>query len=916
MLGVLRMAPWRRGPYLLLQRPGVVTALVAASFVAALPAAAAAPFVSSARNATLAHRIADSCLYRVGPTATTSILPTTDMTGVVFHGNTASGGEFALFDPAQIDRVVTNLKRQVNTQPGFGPPDVQVMPAKPLVTNIPDPTPETPAKVTLLVRPGFQQHVTVVDGPRGQGVWVPDGWARETHVKVGSTIGVPFRDPFPGSSASAVVKLRVAAVYRDLRSVPDQPYWCADKEIYSGPPGSDFSNVAVPPLVLTDKATVTRTLFQQMATFEPFGFNSPLADIVVSFPLADPNLSVESARSLVRRIDGVTDPTPSKAETYPEVYKNSTSELGLFVARAEFTGRATVPGIAPITIAGVLIGLLMVAAAAVFWVLRRSRELTVLSARGIGAGALGVKAVIESLPALAAGAVAGWAAAIALVREAGPVRLLSGGSPRTAAYLAAASLVVSVLVVGVTAAVRCRSLADERRRRDRRHVLSWPWELLLLAGAPVAWHFMSGATTIQSDTAGAVVHVPARLLVVPLMVVIGAAAFVGRIVALWLRRRTRRASPRSSALYIGLQRIAREAAIVVLLAGATAAPIALAAYGGTVTRSVKASVDAEAQLHVGSDVVVDVPAGTGIPASLAGHATLVGRINGLVVSGVQTDILGVDPGTFAQGAYWDAQINGETMTRVLAPLRVPGAAGRPYPAIGSAGLPSGDQTISYLNLPRTTFDVHAVTVLPGVQGGYPLMIVPATSLVPANPAVVNHQIWIRGDPVKIRAELARANLPVTHISSSDDLFVDTLYDPLTFTFQYLTALSLLSGLVTMVGLLLYLEARTPRHRRSYVMFRRMGLRPRTHRAALLIELGIPLTGGLVGGLVLAAGLAKALSANFDVDVTVPPGTILSAPVQVVLAIAAGVLVLAAAAAMYAQLRIGRARPSEVLRDTI
>src|SRR5262249_22145082 len=154
---------------------------------------------------------------------------------------------------------------------------------------------------------------------------------------------------------------------------------------------------------------------------------------------------------------------------------------------------------------------------------------------------------------------------------------------------------------------------------------------------------------------------------------------------------------------------------------------------------------------------------------------------------------------------------------------------------------------------------------------------------------------------------AKVNLPVTHISSSDDLFVDTLYDPLTFTFEYLTALSLLSGLVTMVGLLLYLEARTPRHRRSYVMFRRMGLRPRTHRAALLIELGIPLAGGLVGGLVLAVGLAKALSANFDVDVTVPPGTILSAPVQVVLAIAAGVLVLAAAAAMYAQLRIGRAR---------
>ncbi|HKD98071.1 MAG TPA: FtsX-like permease family protein, partial [Micromonosporaceae bacterium] len=591
------------------------------------------------------------------------------------------------------------------------------------------------------------------------------------------------------------------------------------------------------------------------------------------------------------------------------------AELGTFITRAKFTGSATIPGIAPITLAGVLIGLLMVAAAAVFWVLRRSRELTILSARGIGAGALGLKAVIEALPALVIGAVAGWAAAVALVREAGPVSLITGGTPRIAAYLAAASLVASALVVGVMAGMRCRSLADEHRRRHRFHILHWPWEVLLLAGAPVAWHFMSGATTIQDLNAGVVVHVPARLLVVPLMVIIGAAAFLGRLTVVWLRRRTRRASPRSSALYIGLQRIAREAAIVVVLAGATAAPIALAAYGGTVTRSVKASVDAEAKMHVGSDVVVNVPRGTKIPASLADHATSVARINGLIISGVQTDILAVDPRTFAQGAYWDAQINGESMNQMIAALRAPGADAKPYPAIGTTGVPTGGQTVSYITFPSIPYEVHDVPVLPAAQGGYPVMIVPAASFTPDNPAVA-HQIWIRGDPVKIRAELVKANLPITHISSSDDLFVDTLYDPLTFTFEYLTALSLLGGLVTMVGLLLYLEARTPRHRRAYVMFRRMGLRPRTHRTALLIELGIPLTAGLIAGLALAAGLAKALSGNFDVDVAVPPGTILSLPLQVVVAIAAGVLVLAAVAASYAQLRIGRANPSEVLRDTI
>jgi putative ABC transport system permease protein len=497
------------------------------------------------------------------------------------------------------------------------------------------------------------------------------------------------------------------------------------------------------------------------------------------------------------------------------------------------------------------------------------------------------------------------------------VPLLTGGAPRTAAYLAGASLALSILVVGVTAAIRCRSLADEHRRRHRFHFLRWPWELLLLAGAALAWQVMSGTTAIQDNNAGVVVHVPARLLVVPLMVIIGAAAFAGRITVVWLRRRTRRAAPRSNALYIGLQRIAREAAIVVVLAAATATPIALAAYGGTVTRSVKASVDAEAGLHVGADVVINVPVNTAIPPALAPHATSVFRVSQLIISGVQTDLLGVDPRTFAQGAYWDGQINGETMNQMIAALRAPPAAGTPYPAIGSAGTPTGDQTVRYLSQPPVQYHIRDVPVLPAVRGGYPLMLVPAGSFPfsPDNPAVA-HQIWVRGDPVEIRAELARANLPISWIESSDDLFVDTLYDPLTFTFEYLTALSLLGGLVTMVGLLLYLEARTPRHRRSYVMFRRMGLRPRTHRTALLIELGVPLVAGLVGGLALAAGLAKALSGNFDVDVAVPPGTIVSIPVQVITAISVGVLVLATVAASYAQLRIGRANPSEVLRDTV
>ena len=75
MLGYLRTAPWRRGPLLLLRRPGVFLALTAACFVATLPAAAAGPFVSASRHATLRDEIRQACPSYVGDWITNAPAP-------------------------------------------------------------------------------------------------------------------------------------------------------------------------------------------------------------------------------------------------------------------------------------------------------------------------------------------------------------------------------------------------------------------------------------------------------------------------------------------------------------------------------------------------------------------------------------------------------------------------------------------------------------------------------------------------------------------------------------------------------------------------------------------------------------------------------------------------------------------------
>jgi len=72
--------------------------------------------------------------------------------------------------------------------------------------------------------------------------------------------------------------------------------------------------------------------------------------------------------------------------------------------------------------------------------------------------------------------------------------------------------------------------------------------------------------------------------------------------------------------------------------------------------------------------------------------------------------------------------------------------------------------------------------------------------------------------------------------------------------------------------------------------------------------------GLLGGMALAAGLVAALSDEFEINTLLEPGTVVAVPGTAVAGTAAAVAVIAFFAVSYAQRRVGRATPAEVLRD--
>lgn len=906
------MAPWWRGPALLLRRGGVAIALIAAALVATLPAAAATPFLSSSRSATLHHQIATSCPWSLGASMTAQ-LPASGPGG----GNPPTGGT-STDAAAMAERRTRQATAAARNVPLVGPAETTLFTFVQGPSEVAD-NPVFP--VNLVARAGAESHLQVLDGPRGTGAWISDEYANFVHLKVGDPITLYGANKSTVTQVNGVSQVNfstdrysatvpVAAVYRDLRDLPDDPWWCDMQTVYDGPQG----NAATPVVVFLDQ----RTFLSVQPRLHALG------EQVTTFPLTDRNLNSDQARRTAAAVDRFNKTLLGSADSpfvaIPNRVGTPTSGdtlLAQFSARADLARRSMLPAVVPVTAAGVLVGLLVVAAAAVFWVQRRRRELTLLSAHGVSAKALALKAVTESLPALVAGAVAGWGAAWGLVRWVGPDPVLSREAAPWAAAGAAGSLLAAVLVVAVVAGVACRSLTDQVRSRHHRVLRAVPYELLVLAAAVPVWRALGDqrVTGDASSGVGTAIHVPGRLLIVPIMVVAGLTVLAARLAVAYLRRRGPRRRPGAPAAFLAWRRIGRQAVMTAVLAGATSVPIALAMYGATVTGSVHSTIADEARLRVGSDVVLTLTHRAPIPASLSGQATEVLRLDGAQIGGVETDLLGVDPAGFARDAYWDSRLDGASLDDLMDPIRSGG--GSPMTVVASAQTPSGAQQATWGGDAVLGGNVNIVStsILPAQRTGYPAALVPKAALGDdAQYAVV--QLWVRGDPVQIQQAARAANLPVKQVLVAADLYSNSLWEPLTYTFDYLTALSLLTGVVTLVGLLLYLESRTPWHRRSYVLLRRMGLTPGSHRRAILAELALPLSAGLIGGIAVAAGLTAALRPDYDLNPDQLPDTVVAVPYLPGGLIAAAVVAVTVGAGAYAQRRIGRANPSEVLRDAI
>lgn len=270
---LLRLAPWRRGPLLLLRRPGVAVALLAAALVAALPAAAAPMFLSSAQHATLHRQVDGTCLWRVGGQFTGPVAPKNPLSFRVVVGPDSVVGaqRYRQREEAIAAHPVAGLTAPVSAVYG----DVDAEPV-----DRPLPLPDL-SGLRLLARTGFEEQVEVLAGAGGAGLWLPHEHARQQGIEVGDELRLTIRrrdqqepgtwtppevpnvvergfqrpEVPPGPEPEPVV-LPVVAIYRDLRTLPESERWCGVEEGYLGTPGErNDPNFSILPMALVDPET-------------------------------------------------------------------------------------------------------------------------------------------------------------------------------------------------------------------------------------------------------------------------------------------------------------------------------------------------------------------------------------------------------------------------------------------------------------------------------------------------------------------------------------------------------------------------------------------------------------------------------------------------------------------------------------
>jgi putative ABC transport system permease protein len=219
--------------------------------------------------------------------------------------------------------------------------------------------------------------------------------------------------------------------------------------------------------------------------------------------------------------------------------------------------------------------------------------------------------------------------------------------------------------------------------------------------------------------------------------------------------------------------------------------------------------------------------------------------------------------------------------------------------------------------------VAQVEAFPGMGSARPLVVTSYEALERATDAAgtVNplHQpsastlVWGKGPPAEVAEALRTSPLGPYYIQTTETFLADSDVAAETRTFSYLRALGIAAGLLAVVGLVLYLQARQRRTVVAAALSRRMGLGQASQALALSLELGAILLVATVVAVGTSVTAARFVATKVDPLATFPPEPLFEAPFRLAWIAVLVLVVVAALGGALASRTAARADFAEVMR---
>lgn len=763
-----------------------------------------------------------------------------------------------------------------------------------------DPATGKKVPVQLISRTNAAAHVVPANAPGSSGLLV--------QKMVLPQLGVDHPVPVQLVDGNHTVSLPIVAVITDLSSGVDPSYWCSlNPQIYGSDRGSD--RVSEAPLAIVDQANLLAVVSQLHHTTITAAWE---------YPPSPANWNIATAtRTLARyRAIGKDGANPdgqivTEIGEGPTPTSDQTNTLG--TARQQQT--AAQGAIRPFTSGALLTLLIALAICAASWleVGRPSRR--TLVRHGLGVPGVALKSVLELFPPVVGGFVLGVVGSWLVARWKLPGDAHSWLTGVSTTDRIVVGLVVPLVVIVAASIIDAVGVV---RPRAQRRVWLFPAGLfaaVVAAGFSIYTYHQRVETSrlhhslLGSDILSAVaaVAVTAVISVVLVRMFISAPA-------------SRLADRLSSSIWLAWRRVCSDRSIRTTLAGVALAMAMLYFVSANIS-AVAQSAETRRTIQVGAAnaYVLSEPPTPAALARLPIGVTVVTKLpesSVLTVGKAPLVVLGVDPSTFSQQAYWRDTFSDDSLQHLLAKLDDPSdplaaiVVGNDVPSRFQATLPgeSGDVALHLHTVGHARFFPGEDTV-----GQRSLVIVNRATLLGAG-ITTGVQLWSASSKLVTVEQLTADGFAVTRTDRASAEPLDGV-QATTAALSDGRRISIVALLAAVLASFAWTASRHRKNARELRLIQMMGL----SRRGLVIV--VVLQGLIAGALILLTALVAGEVANRLLPGFVDQSPFVDPPTERVFVAApwllggAGLMIVLAGSAAVTWSRIARNRGyEELVRD--